>query len=135
VRRWRPLRLGLWAVLLTPLVMAGNPGYVKDPRWVAPPEAAARSSPVAPGEGSIGGGRKLFMRNCAECHGMEGRGLGRAADLADPAVQGQSDGALFWKITNGNLPRRMPSFSRLPESQRWQLVLFLRTLRAEPGPG
>jgi hypothetical protein len=24
----------------------------------------------------------------------------------------------------------MPSFSRLPEKQRWQLVLFLRTLRA-----
>jgi len=45
-----------------------------------------------------------------------------------PLVQQQSDGALFWKITNGNLGRGMPSFSALPEAQRWQLVLFLRRL-------
>jgi hypothetical protein len=30
----------------------------------------------------------------------------------------QSDGALFWKITNGNPDRGMPSFSKLPELQR-----------------
>jgi len=53
-----------------------------------------------------------------------------AADLQLPVVQSQSDGALFWKITNGNPDRGMPSFSRLPELQRWQLVLYLRTLQS-----
>ena len=41
----------------------------------------------------------------------------------------KKDGTLFWKITNGNAPKGMPSFSRLPELQRWQLVLFLRRLK------
>jgi hypothetical protein len=49
-----------------------------------------------------------------------------------PVVQSQSDGALFWKITNGNPDRGMPSFSRLPELQRWQLVLYIRSLRSVP---
>jgi len=66
------------------------------------------------------------------------RGIGlekkHAADLQLPAVQQQSDGALFWKITNGNTDRGMPSFSRLPELQRWQLVLYLRTLKPANEP-
>jgi hypothetical protein len=41
---------------------------------------------------------------------------------------------LFWKITNGNTDRGMPSFSKLPELQRWQLVLYLRTLRRVGAP-
>jgi hypothetical protein len=51
-----------------------------------------------------------------------------AADLHLPVVQQQTDGVLFWKITNGNPDRGMPSFSRLPDLQRWQLILHLRTL-------
>src|ERR671935_16818 len=80
---------------------------------------------------SAGLRRKLFMRHCAECHGNDASGRKQAADLQLPVVQDQTDGALFWKITNGNRARRMPSFSRLPELQRWQIVLFLRTVRAE----
>ena len=45
-------------------------------------------------------------------------------------VQAQTDGALFWKIASGNTRRGMPTFSYLPEPQRWQLVLALRGLQA-----
>jgi mono/diheme cytochrome c family protein len=71
------------------------------------------------------------MRECVECHGKNGAGMEKkhSADLQLPVVQRQTDGTLFWKITNGNLNRGMPSFSRLPELQRWQLVLYLRTLK------
>jgi hypothetical protein len=55
--------------------------------------------------------------------------LKKAADLQLPVVQQQPDGVLFWKITNGNPDRGMPSFSRLPELQRWQIILHLRSLR------
>ena len=56
----------------------------------------------------------------------------KAADFHLSAVQQQTDGTLFWKITNGNPDRGMPSFSRLPELQRWQIVLHLRTLASPP---
>ena len=40
----------------------------------------------------------------------------------------KADGALFWKISTGNSRSGMRAFSFLPAAQRWQLVLFLRTL-------
>lgn len=66
-----------------------------------------------------------------ECHGKDGRGMEKkhSANLQMALVQQQSDGTLFWKITNGNAARGMPSFSKLPELQRWQIVLYLRTLK------
>jgi len=111
-------------------VFAQNVSYQQDPKWQAPAEALARPNPLAQKPEATAGGKKLFQRNCVECHGATGTGLEkkRAADLQLTAVQQQTDGALFWKITNGNTDRGMPSFSRLPELQRWQLVLFLRTL-------
>jgi len=44
-------------------------------------------------------------------------------------LQSQSDGALLWKITNGNVDKGMPPFSGLPEMQRWQIILYVRTLK------
>jgi mono/diheme cytochrome c family protein len=115
--------------LLVILAAAGqNIRYNQDPNWVAPPAFATKPNPLAGRTQAIPGGRKLFLRHCAECHNRDGTGLKNAADLQLPFVQKQSDGTLFWKITNGNLPHGMPSFSNLPELQRWQIVLFLRTL-------
>ena len=108
-----------------------NTSYVPDPKWAAPPKAAVRNNPLTPDPGTTAGGKKLFQRNCVECHGSDGSGLieKHAADLQLPVVQSQSDGVLFWKIANGNPDSGMPSFSRLPELQRWQLVLYLRTFK------
>jgi mono/diheme cytochrome c family protein len=113
------------------LIMGQNPSYQPDPDWRAPDGAASKPNPLATRPDAAAGGKKLFLRNCAECHGSDGSGIvkKRAADLRLPVVQDQSDGALFWKITNGNTDRGMPAFSKLPEMQRWQLVLFLRTLK------
>ena len=115
----------------TVAVAAQNTSYEQDRGWQAPAEAAARTNPLARKPEAAAGGEKLFKRNCVECHGEDGSGLVKkhAADLQLPLVQQQSDGVLFWKITNGNTDRGMPSFSRLPELQRWQLVLYLRTLK------
>src|SRR5260370_31637669 len=52
-----------------------------------------------------------------------------SGDLNLPVGQPQSDGTLFWKITDGNASRGMPSFSKLPELQRWQIVLYIRALK------
>jgi mono/diheme cytochrome c family protein len=117
-------------------VSAQNISYQQDPKWQAPAEAVAKPNPLAQKLEATAGGKKLFQRNCLECHGAAGTGLEKkhAADLQLPAVQQQTDGTLFWKITNGNTDRGMPSFSRLPELQRWQLVLYLRTFKPIADP-
>ena len=114
-------------------VLAQNTAYQPDPDWRAPQDAAVKPNPLARKPAAAAGGRKLFLRNCTECHGPDGSGLVKkhAADLQLPVVQDQSDGTLFWKISNGNPDRGMPSFSKLPEPQRWQLVLFIRTLQPD----
>ena len=124
----RALLLGL--VLGAGVVWAQNLDYLPDPGWQPPAAAAARPNPLAGRPELAAGGGKLFQRSCATCHGAEGEGRKekKAADFQLPAVQEQSYGALFWKISNGNTRRGMPSFSSLPELQRWQLVLYLRTL-------
>jgi cbb3-type cytochrome c oxidase subunit III len=52
-------------------------------------------------------------------------------DISSPVVQAQTDGELFWKISNGK--GAMPNWgSLLPEEDRWRLVMFVRTLRRAP---
>ncbi len=130
----RAMVLSLAAVGLLGAAFGQNISYQQDPKWQPPTEAVAKINPLAQKLETAAGGKKLFQRNCVECHGEAGTGLEKkhAADLQLPVVQQQTDGALFWKITNGNTDRGMPSFSRLPELQRWQLVLYLRTLKPMP---
>jgi mono/diheme cytochrome c family protein len=131
-----PCLLVTVAVVLRIAVFGQNTNYQQDPSWRAPAETAARPNPLAHRPEAAGGGQKLFHRNCIECHGDDGSGLTKkhSADLQLPVVQEQTDGILFWKISNGNPDRGMPSFSKLPELQRWQLVLYLRTLRPTRAP-
>jgi hypothetical protein len=42
-------------------------------------------------------------------------------------VQGQTDGELFWKISNGR--GAMPPWKHLPEMERWRIVNYIRYLR------
>jgi mono/diheme cytochrome c family protein len=123
-----------FALFAAAQLLGRNPRYQQDPNWRAPSEAAARPNPLASKPQAATGGRKLFIRNCVECHGSDGAGIEEkhAADLQLPMVQSQSDGTFFWKITNGNSRRGMPSFSKLPELQRWQIVLYIRTLVDNP---
>lgn len=122
------------SLLVALVTMLGqNPEYRQDPTWRAPDDAQRKVNPLASRPGAAPGGKKLFLRNCAECHG-DGSGIEKkhSADFQLPVVQEQSDGTIFWKITNGNTDRGMPSFSKLPELERWQLVLYLRTLKPVP---
>ncbi|HZR22734.1 MAG TPA: c-type cytochrome [Vicinamibacterales bacterium] len=89
---------------------------------------AERVNPLASRPDALPGGAKLFKQKCAMCHGEDGRGTSKAPDLSRDELQALSDGELFQKITGGNVRRDMPSFSNIPELQRWQLVLKLRSL-------
>jgi mono/diheme cytochrome c family protein len=105
---------------------------VQDLPWTAPAREAAKSNPLASQAGAAAGGHKVFLQRCAACHGDDGRGTNRGPNLAAAEVQGQPDGALFWKVSSGNTHGGMPGFSFLPPAQRWQLVLHVRVLAGAP---
>ena len=135
-RRGVLLRLVAAVVLLIgPTLIVSAQIRDRDPDWTAPPEYESISNPLANRPETAPGGAKVFQHRCASCHGADGRGTRKAPSLVDPAVQAQTDGALFWKISRGNAHTGMPAFSFLPELQRWQLVLHLRALAARVGTG
>ena len=101
-----------------------------DSTWIAPADEAARTNPIVGRTDAAAGGRKIFHKRCAACHGDDGRGTSKAPNLSERDVQAQTDGTLFWKISHGNARAGMPAFSFLPEPQRWQLILHVRSLTA-----
>lgn len=123
--------------VLVSIVAWAPPGRADDP-----PEAeVARANPLAGDAAAIRRGKGLFLQNCAPCHGAEADGRGPAsvglrpppADLAGPdVVPKHPDGWLFWRIANGKRGTAMPPFAfSLSEQERWSIVAWLRSLRAE----
>jgi len=97
----------------------------------APEKARAMRNPFENSASAIAAGGKLFEEHCAECHGEMAEGGKKASRLRDDEVQDAAPGALFWVLTNGVVRRGMPVWSKLPEPQRWQIVSFLKSLRAD----
>jgi mono/diheme cytochrome c family protein len=107
-------------------------------KWIAPQEADAVKNPLNGKAAATAKGKTEFVKTCLPCHGTKGKGDGpaginlkpRPQDLMSAAVQEQSDGAIFWKITEGRAP--MASYkTTFTVEQRWQLVNYLRQLKAE----
>jgi len=48
-------------------------------------------------------------------------------------TQSAPDGEVFWFITTGAVDKGMPSWSALPERQRWQLVAYMKSLKNSHG--
>jgi mono/diheme cytochrome c family protein len=100
----------------------------RTPVQQAPAGAVTLRNPYDSRDTAKRAGAKLFQRHCASCHEPNAEGQNHAPSLASPEVRNAPPGALFWVLRNGSLRRGMPSFSHLPDQQRWQIVTFLKTL-------
>ncbi len=88
-------------------------------------------SPFSGDKNAVKAGKKLYARYCGECHGVDAQGGNRAPTLESQRIQRATDGDLFFVLTNGDLPSGMPSWSRLPDERRWQLVAYLKQLNSQ----
>ena len=131
------LFLTLSSILLASCAQGPSEGKAEE--WEAPARATRIGNPVAADQKSIAAGKATFQGQCVACHGSKGKGNGPAAialerrpsDLSMPMMWEHSDGALFWKITEGRRP--MPSFEKLlTDDERWQIVNYVRTLAPRP---
>ncbi|HEU5350159.1 MAG TPA: c-type cytochrome [Terracidiphilus sp.] len=101
-------------------------------RSKVPADERARVNPYADKPEAVAAGRVLFEAHCAKCHGEDALGRYGRPSLRGEEVRGAADGELFWLLRNGSTWKGMPSWSSLPEPERWQLIAYLRSLPPEP---
>jgi mono/diheme cytochrome c family protein len=99
-------------------------------------EDDARKNPNKFTQTSTDRGKKIYVTQCALCHGKDGDGKGELAEemkLTMPdltkaeTLTKRTDGALFAIIGSGSEP--MPGQAgRMTDQQRWNLVNYLRVL-------
>jgi mono/diheme cytochrome c family protein len=140
-KRGRRFRLILFVCALGLIALSTGLAIFRRPPWVVPPAEKARENPLTPSDASLAAAKEIYRNRCENCHGIEGKGDGsdarmydpRPADLTDPAkIDKSTDGEIFYRITEGRKP--MPSFKKkLTDQQRWELVLLVRALAANPG--
>src|SRR5262245_15634338 len=116
-------------------VLAAGAALAQTP-WAAPDAEKAKKSPIAAKDAkAVEQGKKAAPVNCVSCHGAGGKADGVAAAALNPKpadwtsskVQSESDGELFWKISNGR--GAMPPWKHLPEAERWALIAYIRSLK------
>jgi thiosulfate dehydrogenase len=100
-----------------------------------------KTAPFGPSEDVYEGGAKVYMADCAACHGTPGHDVRFAKSMYPAAPQlwkkhpkgnvvGVSDdepGETYWKVSNGIRLTGMPAFNHvLTDTQMWQVTLLLK---------
>jgi len=79
-------------------------------------------------------GERTFISRCAMCHGTDGRGAGRAPDIATSrAVRQLSDADLDRILEDGIPSRGMPSFRALGSAGVRSVIAYVRVLQGRGG--
>jgi mono/diheme cytochrome c family protein len=119
--------------LMFALISAGVLLAASGSDWMSevPARDQQKTNPFRDQPEAIQAGRLLFEDHCAQCHGDNAQGKKKRPSLRTARIQSEaSEGAVHWLLFNGNVRHGMPSWSKLPDQQLWQLVSFLRSLRA-----
>lgn len=83
-------------------------------------------------------GETLYWSQCADCHGLAGKGDGPWAiqnhgsipDLTSPHMDSHTDGEILWWVQHGIPSLDMPALSdELSEAETWRVINFVRSLR------
>jgi|SRR5580658_778933 mono/diheme cytochrome c family protein len=118
------------AVLSAALIFAAAAYASADGSWLkrVPDGDRARTNPYAGQKDAIAAGGRVFEDHCAKCHGADAEGQGKKPSLRSSRVQSATDGEIFWLLRNGNLGKGMPTWSKLPEDTRWQVIAYVKSL-------
>lgn len=91
-------------------------------------------NPVPVSDSSLANGRKYYQLNCAVCHGHSAAGDGAAVrfgmagiNLTVDMTKNRSDGYIWGMMRNGR--GLMPTYNRIEERDRWDVVNYLRALQ------
>jgi len=111
----------------------GHTGHGHD----LPAQARALKNPLAATSPNLAAGERLYRRECAGCHGLDGKANTpvaftlprRPANLVDHLMDSMRDGEMWWVETYGVAPG-MPALAKsLSRNERWQIVEWVKEMR------
>jgi mono/diheme cytochrome c family protein len=119
---------------LQPVLLKINSQDADSTKWIAPSSADDLINPVSADEESIEEGTLVYRKHCRSCHGRIGDGKGVQAkelstpttDFTNPEVFEQSDGSLFWKISEGRNDME-PYKKKILEEDIWYVINYIKT--------
>jgi mono/diheme cytochrome c family protein len=116
---------------------AALPNVVDSMSVLVNPKDPAKLSP-AELDSSLNNGHRYFQQNCAVCHGDAGIGNGPATKYGVPGIsivydgtKARADGYIYGMMRNGR--GSMPSYNRIEEPDRWDVVNYVRGLQGKLG--
>lgn len=88
------------------------------------------TNPLAGNDAAIQAGMGIFRSRCADCHGMDARGV-RGPDLTQVWASGRTDSGLFRTLKRGVPGTEMPSVGpRTTDDEVWKILAYLKTIAA-----
>ena len=114
---------------LAVLILFGGP-LVRAQDQQRPEKPIPQNNPLQGNADAIRAGMGIFRSRCADCHGIDARGV-RSPDLTQVWASGRTDDGLFRTLRNGITGTEMPSVgNRTPDDEIWTVLAYLRTLAA-----
>src|SRR5215208_5198072 len=112
--------------LAFPVLLAARTPWIEK----VPPREHERENTMLSDPDALAAGRLLYEDHCARCHGDNAQGRGKRPSLRSERIQDTATpGDLHWILVNGSMGRGMPSWSKLPDPQIWQIVTYLKSLK------
>ena len=114
---------------------AQPPAQAPAPESKPAPEDAAKVNPIKPSQESLAKAKKIYVIDCAMCHGDKGDGKGEMAsdiknvtDFTNPdSLKNRTDGELFRVIRKGKGDMPLEG-DRAKDDDIWNLVNYLRSI-------
>lgn len=120
--------LGLLCLALSATLLLGAAASSHWDR--VPAKDHSRTNPFASQPEAIAAGALIYKDHCEQCHKSDDMGDGRKKPpLRSASVRSATDGDLEWFLRQGDIGHGMPSWSSLPQAQRWQLISYLRSIQ------
>ena len=109
--------------------------FSQEDEWIVPKDKSELVSNFQFTDENVESGESLYQKNCLSCHGEPTKGNFAAlqpspGDPASEKYQNQTDGSLFYRITEGR--GLMPQFKNiLSEKERWEIIAFIRSFNTK----
>ena len=129
-----------WIYFVLIVVVVAAADLLAQDIYLKIPADSPVKNPLEGNADAITAGMGTYRVRCADCHGMDARGI-RGPDITQVWARGRTDAALFRTIRNGVPNTEMPAHPapRTTDTDIWRILAYLKTIAPSTaeasGPG